>query len=370
VAVTLLAADPEFTAAAGQAGGSFLMTAAEYNLEEMKTHRVLHVVSAVHAPQAQPPPGAPGAASGQLPSQPASPTRLPHHHAGGGGGGEGGGSGAVAARGSGAFSEGSRSGRFAASAAHAQSAGGTGERSAVTSVGGGGGEGGEDPAAGGFSAAALASSAANALAELGNRGAEALAALAQPLGGTFAARSSGISAAAAAAAAAAAEGGVPGDAEGGATGPPLQLRHGGGPSGAGAGSGGQPAPRRPPAPGGPGAGPSGAQAVAPAPAPAPAAALLSNFARKVFVTVYADGPTRVLCFSDEPFAGATGEEGGLQATGYRLQQASGQCGARGGSEPGREQAGCEPCLPWRHPCFPLPGAANLGLRPCRPHPFA
>eukprot|EP00775_Hariotina_reticulata_P006353 gene6353-6586_t len=49
---------------------------------------------------------------------------------------------------------------------------------------------------------------------------------------------------------------------------------------------------------------------------------LAVFDRKVYVTVYADGPTRVLCFSDEATAGASTEEdeGGSQQLMSRLHQ--------------------------------------------------
>ena len=50
--------------------------------------------------------------------------------------------------------------------------------------------------------------------------------------------------------------------------------------------------------------------------------LNTALAKRVFVRVYADGPTRVLCFSDEQFVGLADEENGLQQLGYRLQQAS------------------------------------------------
>lgn len=52
------------------------------------------------------------------------------------------------------------------------------------------------------------------------------------------------------------------------------------------------------------------------------ARLMATFAKEVSVSVYADGPTRVLCFSDEPFRASPEEEGGLVNLGYRLQQVS------------------------------------------------
>ncbi len=42
--------------------------------------------------------------------------------------------------------------------------------------------------------------------------------------------------------------------------------------------------------------------------------------KKVHVRVYADGPTRVLEFSDEQYNASPEEEGGLLNLGYRLQQ--------------------------------------------------
>ncbi len=324
MAATLQAADPDFSAAAGLAGGSFLMTAAEYNLDEIKTHRVLHVVSAVQAAsqhqQHHQPPAAQAQAASSILAQPSSPARaqqLQQQGALGGGDGQGGG----AERGA----EGSRSGRFGLP--HSVSIGGAGPSAGNSAIGAGscngaGGFGGDDPASGGFSAAALATTAANALAELGSRGAGALAALKQPLAGTFVLRgsttSSGYGAAAAAAGALSLESGgfsSSADADGSTATSQLHSRHGGH-SGAGAAPSGA---RRIPGSGGLIVG--GAAATQ---APAPAAALLNNFARKVFVTVYADGPTRVLCFSDEPFAGGAAEEGGLQATGYRLEQVARQ----------------------------------------------
>jgi hypothetical protein len=302
VAASLVAADPEFSAAAGQPGGSFLMTAAEYNLDEMKSHRVLHVVSAAHPQQPQhqqqqpyghhhqqqqqqqPPPSAPASASASLQASP--PRAAPPAAAGGAGGAT-------------VPGEGARGGDAALAGALP---GGSSPAGVSDS------EPGPGPA---FSPAAMASTAASALAELGSRGAGVLAALAQPPGGNPGLMPPGGGGAAGEGA------GALGDAD---ASPFSQIQRLGaaaglpGPGGSG---------RRLPGAAPPGTAAAAAGSAAPPPsAPAPvAAALLSNFARKVFVTVYADGPTRVLCFSDEPFAGGTAEEGGLQAAGYRLQQA-------------------------------------------------